>query len=751
MASVNETSESQPLLSSKEKDSLPPNTSKLPIATETPIPQPLSNPESSTIPPRKKQIPIDKQFTIYSWVYDIVVWVFLKIFQLFFREIRSRGAFRVPTDGAVIFVAAPHANQFIDPMLIMQQIQREAHRRVSFLIAEKSLHRKFIGLIARMTLSIGVVRAQDNLKTAKGKIFVDFDKDPLRVRGEGTQFTKDAGLRGLLGLPRSLGNAEIVEIVSDTELIIRKEFKGTKAKELLTTGTSFKTAPHVDQSSVYRYVFEHLNKGGCIGIFPEGGSHDRSDLLPIKAGVAIMALGALAEHPDCNVKIVAVGMNYFHPHKFRSRAVLEFGHPMDIPKKLVAGYKAGGEAKREAVKGVLDIVTDGLRAVTVRCSDWDTLMTIQAARRLYRPSGRKMPLSLVIELNRRLLEGYNKYKDQPVIISLRENVSAYNRALSDMGLKDHQVETASMNKITVLGKLIQRTFKLIILLILALPGTVLFSPVFVATRLISKKKAAEALKGSTVKIQANDVIATWKVLVAMGFAPLLYNFYALLSTYLVYKFQLLPSLRPLYLVTIFMYGLLPTITYAALLIGETGMDIFKSLRPLSLALSPKYTNALTKLQEQRRNLVIQVTEVVNSLGPELYPDFVDLSKYKGEPENGEEEENEEEEGVNGRGYKGNGKHKRSDSSSSLASTDSRALSRVTSESSLSNIPLFANAEDANSSSGVSRVTSASHSRSESQGDSPSYGHTSATERGAFGTEVSKRIRDVMEEQARNRS
>lgn len=716
----------QPLL----QEDLPAADTAGPNSTETPARPADANPTT----PKKKKIAFDKQFNIYTWSYDFVVWMFLKIFELFFREVRSRGTFRVPKTGPVIFVAAPHANQFIDPMLVMQQAKREADRRVSFLIAEASLHRRFIGLMARMTLSIGVVRSQDNLKPATGTITVNFEENPLKIIGHDTQFTKDASLRGLIGLPKSLGNAEIVEIVSDTEIIIRKEFKSAKAKALLVQGTPFKTAPHVDQSKVYHRVFDHLNEGGCIGIFPEGGSHDRSDLLPIKAGVAIMALGALAEHPDCNVKIVAVGMNYFHPHKFRSRAVLEFGYPMEIPPQLVEKYKAGGDAKREAVKSVLDLVTDGLRAVTVRCPDWDTLMTIQAARRLY-SGGRKIPLALVIELNRRLLEGYIKYQNEPVIINLRNNVAAYNRALSDMGIKDHQLETANLNKISVFGKLIYRTFKLLILICLSLPGIILFSPIFVATRFISRKKAAEALKASTVKIQANDVIATWKVLVAMGLAPLLYTFYALVATYLEYKYRLLPFL-PLYVVTVFMYVLFPTVTYAALLIGETGMDIFKSLRPLALALSPRHTNTLTTLREQRRNLVLQVTETVNMLGPELYPDFKDLSAYMPE---GEEEEEEKHT---------SSQRSRSDSTSS---SGSHALSRVTSESSLANIPLFGNHDgDASSSTGVSRVPSASHSRSGSIQEIDSFGHSSATERGAFGSEVSKRIRDAMEEQARQR-
>lgn len=35
----------------------------------------------------------------------------LVMVDIFFREIRSRGSYRIPRRGAVIFVAAPHANQ----------------------------------------------------------------------------------------------------------------------------------------------------------------------------------------------------------------------------------------------------------------------------------------------------------------------------------------------------------------------------------------------------------------------------------------------------------------------------------------------------------------------------------------------------------------------------------------------------------------------------------------------------------------
>jgi hypothetical protein len=87
-----------------------------------------------------------------------------------------------------------------------------------------------------------------------------------------------------------------------------------------------------------------------------------------------MALGAMANHPNLQVKILPVGLSYFHPHRFRSRAVVEFGSPLDVPAEFVEMYKEGGAQKREAVAKVLDLVYDALKTVTIRAPDYDTLM-----------------------------------------------------------------------------------------------------------------------------------------------------------------------------------------------------------------------------------------------------------------------------------------------------------------------------------------------------------------------------------------
>jgi glycerol-3-phosphate O-acyltransferase/dihydroxyacetone phosphate acyltransferase len=88
----------------------------------------------------------------------------------------------------------------------------------------------------------------------------------------------------------------------------------------------------------------------------------------------MMALGAMANDPNVKVKIVPVGLSYFHAHRFRSRAVIEFGHPVDVTSELVEKFKNGGSEKREAVSRLLDQVYAALKAVTVRAPDYDTLM-----------------------------------------------------------------------------------------------------------------------------------------------------------------------------------------------------------------------------------------------------------------------------------------------------------------------------------------------------------------------------------------
>ncbi|RXW24111.1 hypothetical protein EST38_g1717 [Candolleomyces aberdarensis] len=563
--------------------------------------------------------------------YEAVMLFWRMVTQIFFREIRPRGAFNVPRSGPVIFVAAPHNNQFLDPLLLSLEVWRETHRSVQFLAAAKSMARKDVGFFIKMMNSIPVARAADDAKAGQGRIWISPD-DPCLVFGEGTQFTKDFKPKMQIMLPKSVNSAlaEVSEVLSDTQLRIKREFggesgKGTtrireKVSELRQKGTSgleYKKLPFVDQGDMYRHVYQALKNGGSIGIFPEGGSHDRTDLLPLKAGVSIMALGAMADDPKCQVKIVPVGLSYFHAHRFRSRAVVEFGTALDVPPEFVDMFKQGGAQKREAVTKFLDLIYDGLKTVTVRAPDYDTLMLIQAVRRLYKTPAQHLTLGQVVELNRRLLEGYTHFKDEPRVQKLGQDVLKYNRLVRDLGLRDHQVPRAKKAGWKTLGLLTYRLGLLAFWAILALPGTILNAPILILASIISRKKAKEALAASAVKIAGRDVLATWKVLIALGVTPVLYTIYAIIATVIAVKKEAPPKWR---LWTPFIVAvLLPIMNFAALKFGEAGMDVLKSLPPLIVALVPGQQRYLDKLKARREHLSNEVAALINDFGPRFVP------------------------------------------------------------------------------------------------------------------------------------
>ncbi|KAJ2332571.1 Glycerol-3-phosphate/dihydroxyacetone phosphate acyltransferase, partial [Coemansia sp. RSA 2673] len=425
----------------------------------------------------------------------------------------------------------------------------------------------------------------------------------------------------------------------DSRLRVAAEMKELAAMELLTRadGTSFKVVPHVDQDEMFHSVYQRLNNGECVGIFPEGGSHDRTEMLPLKAGATIMALGATAANPELGLKIVPTGLNYFHPSKFRSRAVIDFGQPIDIPPELVEQYRKGGAAKREACDELLRVVSEGLKQVTLNTPDYETLKMVQAGRRLYQPTQHSLTMAQQVELTRRFIKGYSVYRDLPEVKELRDRIEDYNLQLRYYGIRDHQVETMRIGRAEAGALFVWRLLWLLIMGLVALPGTVLNLPVFIVTGVVSKRKARAALAASTVKVRARDVIATWKILIALGLVPLLYTVYSVLAVLLVRRasaasaaasqqspWALLLVARlgdwPSSRIYLWAWALAAFMSYTALVFGEQAVDIVKSIRPLflTLLLGEEHTELLAR---QREDLSDDITDLVNELGPKIYPEF----------------------------------------------------------------------------------------------------------------------------------
>jgi hypothetical protein len=113
---------------------------------------------------------------------------------LFFREIKSVGTEKLPRDGPLILVCAPHSNQFVDPAVVLYLLPTDFYtrgRRVGFLVAAKSWRRRVVGFFARMFDGVPVERPQDIARVGTGTLSVSAD-EPQVLRGVGTRFTAEA-------------------------------------------------------------------------------------------------------------------------------------------------------------------------------------------------------------------------------------------------------------------------------------------------------------------------------------------------------------------------------------------------------------------------------------------------------------------------------------------------------------------------------------------------------------------------------
>ncbi len=101
-------------------------------------------------------------------------------------------------------------------------------------------------------------------------------------------------------------------------------------------------------TAMFAACHDVLNKGGAIGIFPEGTSAEERRVQKLKTGTARIALGAEDEAGwDLGVRIVPVGLNFESANRFRSRVLIRFGTPLlpaDYHTRYVADPVATGVA-----------------------------------------------------------------------------------------------------------------------------------------------------------------------------------------------------------------------------------------------------------------------------------------------------------------------------------------------------------------------------------------------------------------------
>jgi 1-acyl-sn-glycerol-3-phosphate acyltransferase len=177
-----------------------------------------------------------------------------------------------------------------------------------------------------------------------------------------------------------------------------------------------------------------LRSRGTVAVFPEGITHDRLRLAPVRTGAARIALGAAARGVR-GVMIVPVGITFYDKVALRTRVVVRAGRPIDLDRDLGDLLPQGAEASdadHESVRLLTEEIRSRLQDVS---PDFDSLL-----------EGAALTLAAEVVLR----TGLSRHRE-PVSLARREALAA---RLGDLPAEDREQITDAFGRYNVVLDLI---------------------------------------------------------------------------------------------------------------------------------------------------------------------------------------------------------------------------------------------------------------------------------------------------------
>ena len=342
----------------------------------------------------------------------------------------------------------------------------------------------------------------------------------------------------------------------------------------------------VDNDTAFDAMFGVLGGGGAIGIFPEGLSHDESQLARLKTGAARLALGGVRRGAE-PIQIVPCGLTFIHPKRFRSRVLVQYGPPI-----TVAGAPGDDTEQVRAVTGDIDAA---LRRLTINAPDWETVRALDVVRRLYQPH--EISIEDRVELARRFNTYYSAVADEPRVVALMARVRAYQQKLDELGITDREL-ARDLSKLEVGIRVLRHLVLVAFWLPLTAPGAPLHVPPLAFARFASAKLTPR-----------KDVIATTKLLIGL---LLVLVAYAATIAILGWRLGLAWAIAAMLI--------LPASGYATLRVLDRLRLVRRGLGVLFRRL--RFRREVRALRREREALVAEVIATVDAIRPrELEPLF----------------------------------------------------------------------------------------------------------------------------------
>ncbi|KAF6760150.1 hypothetical protein DFP72DRAFT_805275, partial [Ephemerocybe angulata] len=248
-----------------------------------------------------------------------------------------------------------------------------------------------------------------------------------------------------------------------------------------------------DNASAMQALMEALEAGDAVCLFPEGISRYHPEVAPLKTGVARMVsdvLGRNRDDPDFEVYVLPCSITYMHRQHFRSDMLVSYSKPLVFSVKNNPELLPPVDFAR--VREVTSDLQEAIRAGTLEAPTWDHIRNAKLAARIYAPLGTRMPLGEFVRLTRRFSDVFTDAEkdapsrvakaDQKSVQKLSEDLKGYQDELVRLGVKDDRIRRPRHRPVIV-WRMLVRLMQSIFFLLIALPGLIMWTPVFITTRL----------------------------------------------------------------------------------------------------------------------------------------------------------------------------------------------------------------------------------------------------------------------------
>lgn len=262
---------------------------------------------------------------------------------------------------------------------------------------------------------------------------------------------------------------------------------------------------------MFTAVQEALQGGSAVGIFPEGISHSRPSLAPLRTGAARIALGTRAPG-DQPFPIVPVGICLRQKDRFRSEAVAVVGSA--VPWDDLAG---AGTDDLEAVRELTSRVGKALREVTLNLERWEDRPAVEFAEAVYAAEFR---LSAAegerLARQRRIADGLAALRSQRPdrLAAITGNATHLAELLRALGAHPADLESRARPRATAAWSLRQ----VVIFLVgapLSLAGHLVFFVPYQVTDIVGTRGQLSEDVRSTYKLLGGALVhSTWILLLA---------------------------------------------------------------------------------------------------------------------------------------------------------------------------------------------------------------------------------------------